>query len=79
MQATRDFYQKRASALTTLAERAKSKGHRSDLMTLAQAWRDLACGWEVESDPRNHARLSTRTDREKAKKEENGNAPLGAN
>src|SRR3954466_14995549 len=51
MQATRDFYQKRASELTTLAERAKSKDHRSDLLALAQAWRDLACGWEVDQAP----------------------------
>jgi hypothetical protein len=50
-----------------------------DLMALAQAWRHLACGWEVESDQRDHARLSTRTDREKARKDENGNARLGAN
>jgi hypothetical protein len=51
MQATRDFYQKRASALTTLAAQAKSKDHRSDLLTLAQAWRDLASGWEVDQVP----------------------------
>ena len=45
---TRDFYEKRATALTALAGRAKSQDHRSDLLALARAWRDLACVWEVE-------------------------------
>jgi hypothetical protein len=44
----RDFYEKRASELTALAGRAKSQDHRSDLLALARAWRDLACVWEVE-------------------------------
>jgi hypothetical protein len=44
----RDFYEKRATELRALAGRAKSQDHRSDLLTLARAWRDLACVWEVE-------------------------------
>jgi hypothetical protein len=48
MQETRDFYQKRATELAALAERAKSQDHRSDLLALARAWRDLACVWKVE-------------------------------
>ena len=64
---TRDFYQKRASELTTLAERAKFRDHRSDLLALAQAWRDLACGWQVDSGSRSCGCL-TRTDRETATK-----------
>jgi hypothetical protein len=44
----RDFYEKRATELTALAKRAKSQDHRSDLLALARAWRDLSCVWEVE-------------------------------
>src|SRR4051794_29024750 len=50
MQAARDFYRTRASQLETLAERATSPDHRLDLLALAEAWRDLACGWEAKNE-----------------------------
>jgi hypothetical protein len=49
MRATRDFYNERASALAALAERSKCEDQQSDLLDLAQAWRDLAGVWEASS------------------------------